>query len=253
MPGGDPRPVFAGVEGLYERPQEIDRAKGGRTSISHPTNRFAAAVIELALASGRTVEDLLIEFRTRQSPLYARLNKLGQAAVGGGAVPHRRRGVVRRRDAAGSPASTGAAPAGSSGPGRARHPVRRPGRAGLRPGPGVRLGLPHAGDRRRQRRPGPARRPFRSAARSSRSRRASSRAGRIHSAASRTCCPTRPWPGSSEPRCSGSTWPGPGPEVHLDGGDWLDRGAARATGLASCSRWWRCCSAPPSGGTSCSA
>jgi hypothetical protein len=83
MPGGDPRPAHAappppmtatkvGADGLYERLQGIDRAKEGRTSISQiPAQQFAAAVIELALASGKTVDELLGELKDTRSPLYA--------------------------------------------------------------------------------------------------------------------------------------------------------------------------------------
>jgi hypothetical protein len=83
LPGGDPRPrhapppppmtaTRAGVDGLYERLQEIDRAKEGRTSISQiPASQFAGAVIELAMASGKTVDQLLAELEADRSPLHA--------------------------------------------------------------------------------------------------------------------------------------------------------------------------------------
>jgi hypothetical protein len=92
MPGGDPRPVYVsppppmtttktGTDGLYERLQEIDRAKGGRTSISQiPAKQFATAVIELAVASGKTVEELLTELKVTRSPLYAPFHGLWVAA-----------------------------------------------------------------------------------------------------------------------------------------------------------------------------
>jgi hypothetical protein len=94
MPGGDPRPVYApppppmtatktGTDGLYERLQEIDHAKEGRTSISQiPATQFAAAVIELAVASGKTVEELLGELKATRSPLYPPFHGLWVAAGG---------------------------------------------------------------------------------------------------------------------------------------------------------------------------
>jgi hypothetical protein len=105
MPGGDPRPVHAappppmtptktGADGLYERLQEIDRAKEGRTSISQiPAKQFAAAVIELALASGKTVDQLLAELKATGSPLYATFNGLWVTAEG--EVERFRAGVER--------------------------------------------------------------------------------------------------------------------------------------------------------------
>ena len=96
MPDGDPRPNFApppppatptptkvGADAFYERLQGVDRAKGGRTSISQiPPNRFADALIELATASGRPFSELLAELRDRESPLYGPLNSLWEAAHG---------------------------------------------------------------------------------------------------------------------------------------------------------------------------
>lgn len=105
MPDGDPRPDFApppppmtttkrGADGLYERLQGIDRAKGGRTSISQiPANRFAAAVLEFAMAPGSTVDRWLDELRAAGSPLYTPLNGLWGAA--GGDVERFRTGVER--------------------------------------------------------------------------------------------------------------------------------------------------------------
>jgi hypothetical protein len=109
MPGGDPRPRFAAppppatsapptpnpatsdlatptstklnAEMLYERLQEIDRAKGGRSSISQiPASRFAAALIEFAKASDKEISKLLEELKDDNSPLYAPLNGLWDAA-----------------------------------------------------------------------------------------------------------------------------------------------------------------------------
>lgn len=94
MRGGDPRPDYApppppmtstkeGVEGLYERLQAIDRPKGGRTSISQvPANRFAAAIIEMAMTPDGTVkiEQLLAKLRDANSPLYTHLNGVWLAA-----------------------------------------------------------------------------------------------------------------------------------------------------------------------------
>jgi hypothetical protein len=98
MPDGDPRPAFAAppppptvtkrgvdrlADGLYERLQEIDRPKGTRTSISQiPASRFAAAVIELAMAPNKTidVDGMLNELQTAGSPLYTPLNGLWLAA-----------------------------------------------------------------------------------------------------------------------------------------------------------------------------
>jgi hypothetical protein len=105
MPGGDPRPVHAappppmtatkvGADGLYERLQEIDRAKEGRTSISQiPAQQFAAAVIELALASGKSVDELLAELKDTRSPLYATFHGLWVTAEG--EVERFRAGVER--------------------------------------------------------------------------------------------------------------------------------------------------------------
>ena len=96
MPKGDPRPGYGPpppppptaateltADVLYQRLQEIDQAKGGRSSISQiPAQRFAAVLIEFAMASGRSVEALLAELQARRSPLYAPLKGIWETADG---------------------------------------------------------------------------------------------------------------------------------------------------------------------------
>jgi hypothetical protein len=95
-PQGDPRPDFGpppppptappsklSADVLYERLQGIDRAKGRRSSISQiPAQRFAAALIEHAMASGKSIEALLAELRDSKSPLHAPLKGAWEAAEG---------------------------------------------------------------------------------------------------------------------------------------------------------------------------
>ncbi|SDJ15089.1 hypothetical protein [Nonomuraea jiangxiensis] len=66
---------------LYQRVQEIDHAKRGRTSISNiPPARFAVAVMELASAENGDVEEFLRKLQQIDSPLYGHLKGVWETA-----------------------------------------------------------------------------------------------------------------------------------------------------------------------------
>ncbi|MEO3871409.1 hypothetical protein ABGB18_21560 [Nonomuraea sp. B12E4] len=66
---------------LYQRVQEIDHAKRGRTSISNiPPARFAVAVMELAAAENGDIEAFLRKLQQIDSPLYGHLKGIWETA-----------------------------------------------------------------------------------------------------------------------------------------------------------------------------
>jgi hypothetical protein len=91
---GDPRPRFSETpapkdiptagsmtDAIYERLQEIDHARGGRTTISDiPPERFGVAVMELAMGHGG-VQSLLNRLRDHGSPLFRPLQSVWEGAA----------------------------------------------------------------------------------------------------------------------------------------------------------------------------
>ncbi|MEV5409259.1 hypothetical protein AB0K60_10545 [Thermopolyspora sp. NPDC052614] len=88
----DPRPVFSDepapkeipitgsvADAVYERLQEIDHYKGGKTAISQiPPERFGVAVMELAMGHGG-VQPLLNRLRDQGSPLFRPLQSVWES------------------------------------------------------------------------------------------------------------------------------------------------------------------------------
>ncbi|WP_433510146.1 hypothetical protein ACQP2T_40570 [Nonomuraea sp. CA-143628] len=66
---------------LYQRVQEIDHPKRGRTSIANiPPERFAVALMEMAAGEKDGVEGLLAKLKTMGSPLYGHLKGVWDTA-----------------------------------------------------------------------------------------------------------------------------------------------------------------------------
>ena len=66
---------------LYQRLQEIDHAKRGRTSIANiPPARFAVAVMEMAAAEDGEVDRFLAKLQAIDSPLYGPLKGIWESA-----------------------------------------------------------------------------------------------------------------------------------------------------------------------------
>ncbi|NRQ39250.1 hypothetical protein HII36_46635 [Nonomuraea sp. NN258] len=81
LPGRENPAEDALVTRLYQRVQEIDHPKKGRTSIANiPPGRFAVAVMELAAGEPGGVEGLLEKLKAMRSPLYGHLNGLWETA-----------------------------------------------------------------------------------------------------------------------------------------------------------------------------
>ncbi|GAA4043541.1 hypothetical protein [Nonomuraea soli] len=69
------------TERLYERVQEIDHPRTGRTSIANiPPERFAVAVVEMAAAEPEGVEGLLGKLQELKSPLHGHLKGVWEGA-----------------------------------------------------------------------------------------------------------------------------------------------------------------------------
>nr|WP_055503267.1 hypothetical protein [Nonomuraea pusilla] len=81
LPDQETRTDDAMVTRLYQRVQEIDHPKRGRTSISDiPPERFAVALMELAAAERDGVEGLLEKLKAIRSPLYGHLQGVWETA-----------------------------------------------------------------------------------------------------------------------------------------------------------------------------
>jgi hypothetical protein len=66
---------------LYQRVQEIDHPKRGRTSIANlPPERFAVAMMEMAATEKDGVEGLLEKLKSMRSPLYGHLKGVWETA-----------------------------------------------------------------------------------------------------------------------------------------------------------------------------
>jgi hypothetical protein len=81
MPAHETEADDAMVKLLYQRVQEIDHPKRGRTSISNiPPGRFAVALMELAAADPDGVQGFLAKLKEMRSPLYGHLQGVWEAA-----------------------------------------------------------------------------------------------------------------------------------------------------------------------------
>ncbi|HUR07143.1 MAG TPA: hypothetical protein VM347_31675, partial [Nonomuraea sp.] len=66
---------------LYQRVQEIDHPKRGRTSIANiPPERFAVALMEMAAVEKDGVEGLLVKLKAMGSPLHGHLKGVWDSA-----------------------------------------------------------------------------------------------------------------------------------------------------------------------------
>ncbi|KAB8192680.1 hypothetical protein FH608_024665 [Nonomuraea phyllanthi] len=81
LPEREDKAEDAMVKLLYQRVQEIDHPKSGRTSIANiPPGRFAVALMELAASEPDGVEGFLGKLRSMGSPLYGHLKGVWETA-----------------------------------------------------------------------------------------------------------------------------------------------------------------------------
>ncbi|WP_103957957.1 hypothetical protein [Nonomuraea solani] len=81
MPEPEAKASDSMIKLLYERIQEIDHAKRGRTSIANlPPGRFAVAVMEMASAGNGDVEHFLGKLQQIDSPLYGPLKGIWETS-----------------------------------------------------------------------------------------------------------------------------------------------------------------------------